>query len=141
MNKKTFELEIGSDSNNLITLEEFVNYVATEINFDPNRLPGLMIAMTEAVTNAIIHANKKNPEKTVKITFELDGRILTIIVKDQGEGFDPNTIPDPTEPENLLKDSGRGLYLMRIFANELKYNCTPEGTETILIVDLDNPKN
>lgn len=69
MNKKTFELEIGSDSNNLITLEEFVNYVATEINFDPNRLPGLMIAMTEAVTNAIIHANKKNPEKTVKITF------------------------------------------------------------------------
>ncbi|MGD1006761.1 MAG: ATP-binding protein, partial [Ignavibacteriaceae bacterium] len=59
-----------------------------------------------------------------------------ICIKDEGAGFDPQNIPDPTEPENLLKDSGRGLYLMKIYMDEVKFNVTPEGMETILVLNL-----
>ncbi|MBX2975448.1 MAG: ATP-binding protein [Ignavibacteriaceae bacterium] len=133
---KKYYLEIESDSNNLITVEEFINYVASDVNLDPEKLPGLLIAITEATTNAIIHANKKDVTKKVVLDIQLQNSQLIIKVIDQGQGFDPTKIPDPTEPENLLKDSGRGLYLMRVFADELKYNITPNGTETILILNL-----
>ncbi|HRI48142.1 MAG TPA: ATP-binding protein [Ignavibacteriaceae bacterium] len=133
---KKYYLEIESDSNNLITVEEFINYVASDVNLDPEKLPGLLIAITEATTNAIIHANKKDVTKKVVLDIQLQNSQLIIKVIDQGQGFDPTKIPDPTEPENLLKDSGRGLYLMRVFADELKYNITPSGTETILILNL-----
>ena len=54
----------------------------------------------------------------------------------RSKGFDPSKVPDPTSPENLLKDSGRGLYLMKIYSDELKFNVTPAGTETLLILNL-----
>lgn len=139
MQPKEYTLEIDSDPNNLITVEEFINYIASECNLNQEKLPGLLIAITEATTNAIIHANKKDSSKKVTLHVTTDDEELIIKVKDQGAGFDPSKIPDPTEPENLLKDSGRGLYLMRIFADELKYNITPEGTETILVIKLSNP--
>ncbi len=62
----------------------------------------------------------------------LKNPFLTIKIKDEGKGFDPSIVPDPTNPENLLKDSGRGLYLMKVYMDGLSYNQTPEGTETIL---------
>lgn len=136
MNERTYSIEITSDPQNLITVEEFVSFLSAEANLNPDRLAGLLIAVTEATTNAIIHANKKDPEKIVKISASIDENYLTITVKDQGTGFDPEKIPDPTAPENLMKDSGRGLYLMRVYAEELKYNLTPEGTETILKINL-----
>lgn len=136
MNERTYSIEITSDPQNLITVEEFVSFLSAESNLNPDRLAGLLIAVTEATTNAIIHANKKNPEKLVNISATIDDDYLTIIVKDQGSGFDPDKIPDPTAPENLMKDSGRGLYLMRVYAEELNYNITPDGTETILKINL-----
>jgi serine/threonine-protein kinase RsbW len=57
-------------------------------------------------------------------------------VIDEGTGFDPSQIPDPTQPENILKDSGRGMYLMKVYMDDLKYNVTPKGTETILIMNI-----
>lgn len=137
MAQQNYFLEIESDPNNLITVEEFVNYFATELNVSQERLPGLLLSVTEAVTNAIIHANKSNREKLVKINASKENNQLIISIKDEGRGFDPSVIPDPTEPENLLKDSGRGLYLMRIYMDELKFNVTPDGTETILVLNLE----
>lgn len=136
LNERSYSIEINSDPQNLITVEEFVSLLSTEANLNPDRLAGLLIAVTEATTNAIIHANKKDPEKIVTISAIIDDDYLTITVKDQGTGFDPEKIPDPTAPENLMKDSGRGLYLMRVYAEELKYNLTPDGTETILKINL-----
>ncbi len=136
LNERSYSIEINSDPQNLITVEEFVSFLSTEANLNPDRLAGLLIAVTEATTNAIIHANKKDPEKIVTISATIDDDYLTITVKDQGTGFDPEKIPDPTAPENLMKDSGRGLYLMRVYAEELKYNLTPDGTETILKINL-----
>ena len=136
MAENSFYLEIESDPNNLITVEEFVNYFAIELGLKEDKLPGLLLSVTEATTNAIIHANKSNKEKKVKITVNVEGKKLVICIKDEGPGFDPKNVPDPTAPENLLKDSGRGLYLMKVYMDEVKYKVTPEGTETILMLNI-----
>jgi len=131
-----YHLEIESNAKNLITVEEFVNYFAVDLNINPDKIPGLLLAITEASTNAIIHANKGDETKLVTIDVTKDDKQLTIRVKDQGKGFDPSKIPDPTETDNLLKDSGRGIYLMRVYMDDLKFNLTPEGCETILTLNL-----
>ncbi len=137
MAEKEFYLEIDSDPNNLITVEEFVNYFTIELKVKQEKIPGLLLSVTEATTNAIIHANKSNINKKVKIFVNVeDNNKLVIRVKDEGVGFDPSEVPDPTAPENLLKDSGRGLYLMKYYLDDLQYKVTPEGTETILILNL-----
>lgn len=136
MESKNYHLEVKSDPGNLITVEEFVSFVAGESGLEESKLPGLLLAITEATTNAIIHGNKKDKTKSVFISADITKDTLIFKVKDQGTGFDPSLIPDPTAPENLLKDSGRGLYLMRIYADELKYNIQPDGTETILVIRL-----
>jgi serine/threonine-protein kinase RsbW len=125
-------LEIESTPNNLITVEEFVNYFSVDLGLDREKINGLLLAVTEATTNAIIHGNKNNKLKMVRIYVFVEGPTVTIKIKDEGKGFDPSIVPDPTDPENLLKDSGRGLYLMRVYMDGLTYNQTPEGTETIL---------
>jgi len=127
-----YYLEIESNPNNLITVEEFVNYFSVDLGLDQDKINGLLLAITEATTNAIIHGNKNNQLKMVRINVFVDGRSLTIKIKDEGQGFDPSLVPDPTDPENLLKDSGRGLYLMRVYMDGLTYNQTPEGTEAVL---------
>lgn len=132
MTEPKYFLEIESTPNNLITVEEFVNYFSVELGLDQEKISGLLLAITEATTNAIIHGNKNNKLKMVRIYVFVDGSNLTIMIKDQGKGFDPSIVPDPTDAENLLKDSGRGLYLMRVYMDGLTYNQTPEGTETIL---------
>jgi serine/threonine-protein kinase RsbW len=134
--EKNYHLEIESNPKNLITIEEFVNYFAVDMNIDREKIPGLLLSITEASTNAIIHANKSDESKLVIIDVNKEEDQLVIRVKDQGKGFDPSKIPDPTESDNLLKDSGRGIYLMRVYMDDLKFNVTPEGTETILILNL-----
>jgi serine/threonine-protein kinase RsbW len=131
---QTYSLEIASNPNNLLTVEEFVNYFAKEMKLDDEKLHNLLLSITEATTNAIIHANKSDQNKMVKIEVIDSDDQLKIIVKDEGIGFNPGKVPNPTNPENLLKDSGRGIYLMRIYMDEVRYNITPDGTETILIL-------
>lgn len=136
MTEPKYFLEIESTPNNLITVEEFVNYFSVELGFDQEKINGLLLAVTEATTNAIIHGNKNNKLKLVRISVFVEGSTLIIKIKDEGKGFDPSIVPDPTDAENLLKDSGRGLYLMRIYMDGLSYNQTPEGTETILTLNI-----
>lgn len=131
-----YEIEIESDPNNLITIEEFVNYFAKDLGLSDEQLSVLLLAVTEAATNAIIHANKCDPSKLVKIHAQINDSKLIIKIKDEGKGFDPAKLPDPTEPENLLKDSGRGVYLMKVYMDDVKYNITPTGLETILILNI-----
>ena len=131
-----YEIEIESDPNNLITVEEFVNYFAKDLGLNDDQLSVLLLAVTEATTNAIIHANKCDASKLVSIRAHVEDSKLIVNVKDEGKGFDPAKIPDPTEPENLLKDSGRGVYLMKVYMDDVKYNITPTGMETILTLNI-----
>jgi len=130
--ENNYHLEIESDPNNLITIEEFVNYFAMDLNLGEEKLSALLLSVTEAVTNAIKHGNKGDKSKIVTIDVNVLSETLQIIVKDQGQGFDPSLVPDPTEPDNLLKDSGRGLYLMKVYMSDLRFNITPYGTEAII---------
>ncbi|HEY6907034.1 MAG TPA: ATP-binding protein [Ignavibacteriaceae bacterium] len=136
MAEEKYYLEIESDPNNLITVEEFINYFAKDLGLDDDKLSALLLAVTEATTNAIIHANKSDKSKLVQITAKVNDGKLYVTIKDEGQGFQPEEVPDPTNPENLLKDSGRGLYLMRVYMDDLRYNITPEGTETILVLNI-----
>ena len=136
MAEEKYHLEIASDPNNLITVEEFVNYFCKDLNLPNEKLSDFLLAVTEATTNAIIHATKFYPEKKVTIDVDVGESKLVVKVKDEGEGFDPEEIPDPTEPENLLKDHGRGVYLMRVYMDKLEYNKTSTGMETILTLNL-----
>jgi len=92
---------------------------------------GVDVAVREAITNAMVHGNKEDEAKTIELTLNCLGRELEIEVKDQGEGFDPTSIPDPTEPANILKTSGRGIFLMRSFMDEVTWSMRPEGGTTV----------
>lgn len=84
------------------------------------------LAVRESVANAVKHGNKFDPEKKVEVTFQRSSKGIEIMVRDFGPGFDLEEIPDPTNPENLLKASGRGILFMRSFMDEVEWS-TPDG--------------
>ena len=88
---------------------------------------GIEMAVREAVTNAMVHGNQEDEAKSVEVIFNCHENELEVEVRDQGEGFEPGDIPDPTNPENLLKTSGRGIFLMRTFMDEIEWRNRPEG--------------
>lgn len=92
------------------------------------------MAVREAVTNAMVHGNNEDEAKTVELTLNCMGHELEIEVKDQGDGFDPTSVPDPTDPANILKTSGRGIFLMRTFMDDVQWSMRPEGGTTVRMV-------
>ena len=100
---------------------------------------GIDMAVREGIANAVIHGNKLDEEKLVTITIAKSGDTLEFIIRDQGRGFDPETISDPTAAENILKTSGRGIFFMRNFMDEVSWLVLPEGgTALRLIKKLEN---
>ncbi len=95
---------------------------------------GVGMAVREAVTNAIVHGNQEDEAKAVEVTFNCLEHALEIEVKDQGEGFDLAEVPDPTDPANILKTSGRGIFLMRSFMDEVQWLMHPEGGTSVRMV-------
>ncbi|MBV6446167.1 MAG: ATP-binding protein [Ignavibacteriales bacterium] len=136
MEIKNYFIEVPSVPDSLTAVEEFIIQITEDLNIDEDKLYGILLSVSEATTNAIVHANKKDPAKVVLVSVTVENNILTVKVKDQGPGFNPVAVPDPTKPENLLKDSGRGLFLMRIYAKSLTYIPSPQGTETILVFEV-----
>ena len=92
---------------------------------------GVDIAIREAVTNAVVHANKKDEAKEVAVSFSCAAGALEIEVTDQGYGFDPASVPDPTDPANIMKTSGRGIFLIRNFMDDVEWFMRPEGGTTL----------
>lgn len=136
MSEKIYSKEIPSDPNILPEAEEFILRVAKEVNLNKDKYNNLALSFSEALSNSITHGNKLDKSKKVSLTIKVNETKMTVIIKDQGKGFDPNAIPDPTKPENILKDNGRGIHIMKSFLDDLKFNFTKDGTETILILYL-----
>ncbi len=88
---------------------------------------GIEMAVREAVTNAMVHGNQEDEAKLVEVIFNCRGNELEVEVGDQGAGFDPSDVPDPTDPANILKTSGRGIFLMRTFMDQVEWLARPEG--------------
>lgn len=92
---------------------------------------GIDMAVREAVTNAVVHGNQKDENKTVEVTLKSSPDAVEISVHDQGTGFNPETVPDPTAEENILKASGRGIFFMRSFMDEVDWLIRPGGGTTV----------
>ena len=92
---------------------------------------GIDMAVREAVTNAVLHGNRQDENKTVDIVLKSSPDAVEISVHDQGPGFNPENVPDPTASENLLKTSGRGIFFMRTFMDEVDWLIRPEGGTTV----------
>ena len=95
---------------------------------------GIDMAVREAVTNAVIHGNRQDENKTVDVTLKSSPDAVEISVHDQGPGFNPEDVPDPTAVENILKASGRGIFFMRTFMDEVDWVIRPEGGTTVRMV-------
>ena len=87
----------------------------------------------EAVVNAVLHGNRYDQDKVVTVSVELNAEALVIKVADEGEGIHPDAIPDPLAPENILRSSGRGVFLMRAFMDEVDFRQLHPGTEITLV--------
>lgn len=115
------ELTILSDLNNLPEVEDFIENLIDKFGIEENLRVRIMLPVIEAVNNAILFGNKKDSKKTVKLTAAKNNQKIVITVEDEGEGFDFNHIPNPTTPENLMKTTGRGLYLMMTLTDNLLF--------------------
>ena len=128
------ELSLPSKLDSLDRVEQFSLELKRLARLSDERYNDVMLILTEAVTNAIIHGNKQDPSKKVVITVKLDDQNLTIIVKDEGPGFDPEKVPNPLEQENLLKTGGRGIYLINQYADYVHYS--DKGNQVTIIFEL-----
>ncbi len=127
-------INIESRIENLIKVERLVDEISTQCKLSSEIYGNVLIATLEAANNAILHGNKLDEKKDVKIRFEWNKKELNLIVTDQGPGFDPESIPDPTAPENLEKVSGRGVFLMEKLSDDIKY--TDNGRRVQLTFNL-----
>jgi serine/threonine-protein kinase RsbW len=120
---------------------EAVEEAATAVAEFMNRLGigedvafGVDMAVREAVTNAVIHGNKLDVAKAVEVKLRNTPEVIEISVHDQGSGFNPNEIPDPTKEENILKTSGRGIFFMRNFMDEVDWSADPKGGTSVRMI-------
>ena len=137
MTKKEYIKVFPSDPEYLPEIETFVLNTARENNVDKEKFNSLALSTAEAASNSILHGNKNDPQKKVEIKITFTDKIMRIIFKDEGKGFEPDNVPDPTTPENILKESGRGIHIMKSYLSSLSYNFTPDGTEAILEMRLE----
>lgn len=113
---KTLTLQSSTDE--IRHLKSFLEELQQWAGFNDEKLSGIRLALNEAVMNAIKHGNKNDPAKKVYISAKIHEGVLLVNVKDEGSGFDAAEIPNPTDEDNLLKPSGRGVFLIRKQADE-----------------------
>lgn len=128
------ELILKSEYEELDKLEGFLNELQEKLGFDDELYAKLMLTVSEAATNGVVHGNQLDPTKKVILTAQSDGKSLTITSKDEGPGFNPDDIADPLAEENLLNTSGRGVFLMNEYAEEVAYQ--DNGTKLVLKFNL-----
>ena len=130
----TYTLESSLESVNRV--EQTAEELAKKAGVDEDEVFRITMAVREAAVNAVLHGNAYDPNKLITASFENTGKDLVIRISDQGIGLDPNTLPDPLAPENLLRGSGRGIFLIRSFMDEVHFRLLHPGTELTLIKHL-----
>jgi serine/threonine-protein kinase RsbW len=133
------EVTIESDLKNVELAEVVSRRVASTAGFDEEEQHRIEMAVHESMINAIWHGNKNDPKKSVRLRFDIYRDRLEIRIRDQGNGFDPSGIPNPLEDDNLLKVSGRGIFLIRTFMDEFRVqHVAGLGTEVTLVKRLSS---
>ncbi len=117
-------------------IEAAAEKLAADAGLDEDDRFRFTMAVREAAVNAVLHGNDYDPAKQVTASFENTGKSIVITIADQGKGLDPETLPDPLAPENLLRGTGRGIFLIRSFMDEVHFRQLHPGTEMTLIKHL-----
>ena len=125
-------IEIPSDPVHINRIESQTEMLAKRVGFDEDECVNLGIAVTEVVANAITHGNKKDANKKVVVTFRYSESFIEISIRDQGKGFKPENVDDPLKPENLYKESGRGIFIVKSLMDKVSYNFYDNGSEVVL---------
>jgi serine/threonine-protein kinase RsbW len=125
--RRVVRLEFTSVFEMLDIVQVVGDSVCRDLGLDEDALHWVGVAVRESVVNAIKHGNEHDCTKHVFVNFEVEGPELTIRVRDQGKGFDPEEVADPLAPENILKTSGRGIFLIRSFMDNVRLERAPEG--------------
>ena len=131
-----YVLVLTSNPKQVARVEEFLEKVNKELNFDEVKYNKLLVATTEAVNNSIIHGNKRNSRKKVVLTCEVNHSCLIVHIHDEGPGVDTTKLPDPLANENLLRENGRGVFLMRSLMDSVEFDRTSDGGEVIMTMAL-----
>lgn len=119
--KSVLHIKIPSLLENIRIVESFIDNARDKFNLNDDIYGNIMVAVTESVNNAIVHGNGKDKDKEVELSLEVGKEELYFTIKDQGKGFDPNALPDPTAPENLLTIGGRGIFLIKNLADKVDF--------------------
>lgn len=128
------KINFPSKIENLTLVEKFIDNVCEENKVNQDFYGNILIALTEAVNNAIFHGNSSDPAKDVVVTCKQEKNSLSFSVEDQGKGFNYDALPDPTDPENIEKPNGRGVFLMRNLADNVQFH--DNGRKVELIFEL-----
>ncbi len=132
---KTYTKIFPSNPDLLPEIESFVNKIVSKTDLSSQKIINMEMALAEATANSILHGNKSDPNKNIEIIVIVSSQKIVIKIKDEGKGFIVKDVPDPTKDENMLKGSGRGLHIMKALVDNLEYNFTESGTETIITIN------
>jgi len=131
--------KLASTMESVAEVEAAAEKLTQSAGMDEDESFRVVMAVREAAVNAVLHGNGYDPNKQISASFENTGKSLVIKIADQGEGLDPDTLPDPLAPENLLRGTGRGIFLIRSFLDEVHFRQLHPGTELTLVKHLTPP--
>jgi len=117
----TISIQVPSIAENIRMIESFIDNAKERFHLDDDIYGNIMIAVTEAVNNAIKHGNSNDKSKNVFLSLSLDESLIRFVIRDEGAGFNHENLPDPTAPENIEKLGGRGIFLMKHLSDEVDF--------------------
>jgi serine/threonine-protein kinase RsbW len=131
-----FSFKLPSTMDSVAEIEATAEKLTQSAGLDEDESFRVVMAVREAALNAVLHGNGYDPNKLVSASFENNGKSIVIAIGDEGEGLDADNLPDPLAPENLLRGTGRGIFLIRSFMDEVHFRQLHPGTEVTLIKHL-----
>lgn len=126
---KKYNQTLSSALPEITRVEQLIDQLKDDLQLSDDIYGNMLVSVTEAVNNAIVHGNRLDPDKKVHIRLTSDDRYLIFTITDEGKGFDYNNLPDPTAPENLEKPTGRGVFLMKNLSDLVVFNALGNEVE------------
>jgi len=127
---KSIKISIPSLIENIQIIESFIDNAKETFEINDDQYGNIMISVTECISNAIVHGNKSESSKLVHLDLQMEPGLLRCSIEDEGNGFDFNQLPDPTDPANIENVGGRGIFLMKHLSDEVKFE--EGGKKTVL---------
>ena len=134
MVKRNNRIEIPSTLDYLPKVDEFIERRLRKLRITKDQIADIAISVSEAVTNAVKHGNRNDISKRVKISFKADASSVEVTVEDEGGGFDPSCVESPIEEQNLFKEQGRGILILKSLMDKVDFRCEPNKGTVVKMV-------